>query len=112
VDLTSTGFTLSSTNGWLLGVALSGDSINTGAFFFSGWIWPAYARGGAAGDGGGRFWSMKGTLDASAVGERRTESWGVWRDSGFSGPFTTMLVGGFGSIMAQGSEVMIYKARF
>lgn len=104
-DLTPTGTTLGTlTQGWPVGGAISADAINTGSCSFHGWIW---GKGGA----GGRFYRGIGSLDASAAGERRMESWGTWQDPAYTS-FSTLLVGGFGSTIVAGSEVMLYKARF
>lgn len=109
---TATGFTLNSTTGWIIGGGLSADASSRTVFMFQGWIWPSTNRHGSTGSREGtRLYRSIGVQDGNNAGENRMESWGVWTDNTVAS-WSSLLVGGFGSTMERGSEVMLYKAKY
>lgn len=111
LNVTPTGASFSSTTGWICAGALTGDSIASGTNFFTAWIWPSGLRHGAVGArAGNRMYRMMGTIQHTG-NEDRMEAWGDWTDTADPG-FSSLLIGGFGSTIEQGSEVMLYRVKY
>lgn len=108
---TAFGATFSSATGWIIGGGLTADASATWVSQFEAWIFPATNRhGSTAALDGQRLFHMNGTNILSGVKHMQT-SFGVWTDNTYAS-WSTLLVGGFGSTIKRGSDIMLYKAKF
>jgi hypothetical protein len=111
LDVSPSGSSFTSSTGWIVAGALSADGTAIGTSFFTAWIWPSGLRHGAtSARAGNRMFRMAGTNNPGG-NVFRTAAWGEWTDTAYPS-WSSLLVGGFGSTIEQGSEIMLYRAKY
>jgi hypothetical protein len=99
-----------STAGWLVAGALTGDGSSNYTSFFEAWIWPGMGRfGGTTSNAQARMYrSIGSALDTGTT--KVQEGFGSWSDTNADAPFESMTIDGVGgTTMEAGSEISIYK---
>lgn len=99
-----------STTGWQVAGALSGDAGSNYVSFFTAWIWPGMGRfGGTTANAQARLCRSIGTAYDNGT-TKVQEGFGIWRDTSTNAAFESMTVSGIGgTTMEAGSEVSIYR---